>query len=205
MLQASHLPHDRAAEVIAALSAEQQLAVIRRIAAMGPTDPEVIEDVARTLERRLAHVVPRRDNCSGGVPRVAEILHAGDRAIGFSVLANLGQDDPVLADAIRDLLYVFDDLLRFSDADVQTIAKQIDCSQWALALKGASEELRQKVLVNLPKRTAARLSETISQLGPVRLSAVERARRQIVDVIRRLEEVGAIRADSAFDRDEFVI
>ncbi len=199
----SYLPRTCAAEVIAGLPAELQLAVVRRIANLGPTDPRIVEEVAETLARRMARVISRH-YATGGVPRLAEILHATDRATGYSVLHNIGHEDPELADAIRKLLYVFEDLKRFSTEDIQTIFKQVDQHDWALALKGTSDGLRQKVLTSLPKRAAARLNEAIEQLGPVRLDVVQRARRQIIDAIRRLEEVGAIHADSAHDAEEFV-
>ncbi len=135
---------------------------------------------------------------------MAEILHATDRATSYSVLHNIGHVDPELADAIRKLLYVFEDVERFSTEDIQTIFKQVDQHDWSLPLKGTSDGLRQKVLTSLPKRAAARLNEAIEQLGPVKVADIQRARRQIIDAIRRLEEVGAIHADSAHDAEEFV-
>jgi flagellar motor switch protein FliG len=200
----SHLPHSYSAEIIAGLPAEQQLAVVRRIAAMGPTHPDIIQEVAQALERRMARVIARPLATSGGVPRVAEILNAGGRAAGYSVLENLSQEDPELADEIRNLLFVFEDITRFSDDDIRTILKKADNAQWAMALKGSGEALRQKILVNLSKRAAARLQDAIDKLGPLRRSAVEQARRQIVATIRRLEEAGAITADSAARSEEFV-
>jgi flagellar motor switch protein FliG len=201
----SCLPHANAAEIIAGLPAEQQQEVVRRIAAMGPTHPEIVQEVADVLERRMSRVIARQLSTTGGVPRVAEILNAGSRAAGYGVLENLSQEDPELADEIRNLLFVFEDITRFSDDDIQTILKKVDNAQWAMALKGAGESLRQKILGNLSKRAAARLQDAIDKHGPLRLSGVEQARRRIVATIRRLEETGAITADSAVRAEEFVL
>ena len=117
---------------------------------------------------------------------------------------NLAQEDPDLVEEIRRLMFVFEDLTKFSDKDIQMVLKNIETSQWAMALKGASEELKQKVLGNMSQRAADMLKEEMDYLGPVKLSAVEQMQQQIVDVVRRLEDAGEITMDAGEAEEQFI-
>lgn len=200
----SHLPAAYGAEIIAGLPAERQLAVIRRIANMGQTNPAVIAEVEHGLEKRMESVMSQSYERAGGVPRVAEILNVTDRATERGLLENLAQEDPDLVEEIRRLMFVFDDITKLTDKDVQSVLKNVESSQWALALKGASEELRQKILSNMSKRAADLLTEEMDYLGPVRLSDVEAMQQQIVDVIRRLEDAGEISVNASEEEEQFI-
>ena len=140
----SHLPPSYGAEIIAGLPSDRQLAVIRRIAIMGQTNPEIIQEVERGLESRMSSVMSQQFEKAGGVSTVAEILNVTDRATERGLLENLAQEDPDLVEEIRRLMFVFEDINKFSGKDVQTVLKNVETSQWAMALKGASEELKQK-------------------------------------------------------------
>jgi flagellar motor switch protein FliG len=188
----SHLRPAQAAEIIAGLPSERQLSVIRRIATMQQTNPEIIKEVERGLERRMAAVMSQQFEKAGGVPSVAEILNVTDRATERNLLENLAQEDPDLVEEIRRLMFVFDDIMKLSDKDVQAVLKNVENSQWAMALKKASEELKAKILGNLSTRAADMLREEMDYLGPVKLSEVERVQQQIVDVIRKLEDAGEL-------------
>jgi flagellar motor switch protein FliG len=188
----THLPPSRAAEVLKGLPPDRQLAVIRRIATMGQTNPEVIHQVERGLEKRMSSVMSQSFEKAGGAESVAEILNVSDRTTERALLERLGQEDPALAEEIRRLMFVFEDMLKFSNKDIQTVLKNVETSQWAMALKGASEELRQKILGNMSSRAAQLLREEMEYLGQVRVSAVEATQQQIVDVIRRLEDSGEL-------------
>jgi flagellar motor switch protein FliG len=133
---------------------------------------------------------------------VAEILNVIDRPTERSLLENLAQEDAELVDDIRRLMFVFDDIAKLGDRDIQTLLKNVDSAQWAMALKGAPEELREKILNNMSKRAADMLREEMEYLGPVRASAVEQAQQQVVDIVRRLEDSGDIttHADEAEER-----
>lgn len=187
-----HLAPQRAAEILKALSSEKQLSVITRVARMGQTNPEIIEQVEQGLESRMASVMSQSFENAGGVDSVAGILNVTDRATERGLLENLAQEEPDLVEEIRRLMFVFDDIAKFADRDVQTILKNVETQQWAMALKGASEELKQKILGNMSERAADLLREEMEYLGPVRLSAVEQVQQQIVDIIRRLEDTGDI-------------
>lgn len=200
----SHLPAGIGAEVVKGLPADRQLAVIRRIAHMGQTNPEVIHEVERGLESRMANLMNQSFQKAGGVNSVAEILNVADRATGRALMENLAQEDAELVEEIRRLMFIFEDLNKLSDKDMQSLFKSIETSQWAMALKGASADLKQKVLGNMSQRAAAMLQEEMEFLGSVRLSEVETVQQQIVDIVRKLEEAGDITVQAAEQAEEFI-
>jgi flagellar motor switch protein FliG len=200
----SNLPPAQAAGIIAGLPSERQLAVVRRIATMGQTNPEIIHEVEKGLESRMSSVMSQQFENAGGVESVAEILNVIDRATERSLLEHLAQDDPDLVEEIRRLMFVFEDLLKFSDRDIQSVLKNVETSQWALALKGASEDLAQKIMRNMSARAAETLKEEMEYLGPVKRSAVEQMQQQVVDVIRRLEDGGEITRGADAEEEQFI-
>jgi flagellar motor switch protein FliG len=201
----SHLPPAYGAEIIKGLPAERQLAVIRRIAHMGQTNPDVIHEVERGLESRMASLMQQSFEKAGGVTSVAEILNVSDRATERALLESLAQDDPDLVEEIRRLMFVFDDITKLTDKDIQTVLKNVETPQWALALKGASPELKQKILGNMSQRAAAMLTEEMEYLGPVKLSEVEAVQQQIVDIVRRLEDAGEITVHSGDESEQMIL
>ena len=199
-----HLPSSYGAEIIAGLPVDRQLSVIRRIANMGQTSPEVIKEVEEGLESRMSSVMTQSYQNTGGIPSVADILNVTDRATERALLESLAQDDPQLVDEIRRLMFVFDDITKLSDRDVQTVLKHVETSQWATAMKGCNEDLQTKILGNMSQRTADMLREEMEYLGPVRLSDVETMQQQIVDVIRRLEDAGELSVQTAEQEEQFI-
>jgi len=200
----SHVPPSQAADIISGLPAERQLSVVRRIATMGQTSPEIIQEVEKGLERRMAAVMSQQFENAGGVSSVAEMLNVIDRATERNLLENLAQEDPDLVEEIRRLMFVFEDITKLSDRDIQTLLKNVESSQWAMALKGASEELKDKILNNMSKRASDLLIEEMDYLGPVRLSSVEQTQQQIVDIIRRLEDAGEITTHGDEEEEQFI-
>jgi flagellar motor switch protein FliG len=200
----SHISPSQASAIIAALPAEKQLSVVRRIASMGQTSPEIIREIEKGLEHRMASVMSQQFEKAGGVNSVAEILNVIDRATERTLMENLAQEDPDLVEEIRRLMFVFEDIAKFSDRDIQTVLKNVESSQWAMALKGVSDELREKILKNMSKRAAALLQEEMGYLGAVRQSGVEQMQQQIVDVIRRLEDAGEITLHADEAEEKFV-
>lgn len=200
----SHLPSHYGAEIISNLPDEKQLEVIRRVANMGQTSPEVIEEVERGLEFRMASLMNQSFDTTGGVSNVAEILNVTDRATERALLDNLAQDDPDLAEEIRRLMFVFEDISKLTDRDVQAVLKNVESSQWAMALKGASEPLKEKVLSNMSQRAAQMLTEESDFLGAVKVSEVELVQQKIVDIVRRLEDAGEITTGAGEEDEEFV-
>ncbi|MBN2296264.1 MAG: flagellar motor switch protein FliG [Pirellulales bacterium] len=200
----SHVPPTQAADIISGLPAERQLSVVRRVATMSQTSPEIIQEVERGLENRMASVMSQQFEKAGGVGSVAEMLNVIDRTTERSLLENLAQEDPDLVEEIRRLMFVFEDITKFSDRDIQSVLKNVESSQWAMALKGASEELKEKILNNMSKRASDMLREEMDYLGPVRLSNVEQVQQQIVDIIRTLEDTGEITLQNNEEEEQFI-
>lgn len=200
----SHIPPAYGAEIVKGLPNEKQQAVVRRIAHMGQTSPEVIQEVEQGLERRMANLMHQSFEKAGGVNSVAEILNVTDRTTERTLLDNLAQEDPELVEEIRRLMFVFDDLGKLSDKDIQVVLKNVETSQWAMALKGASADLKAKILGNMSQRASQLLQEEIGYLGPVKLSEVEAVQQQIVDVVRRLEDAGEITVHAADENDQLI-
>lgn len=200
----SHLNPNFGAQIIGGLPTERQLAVIRRIANMGQTNPEVIREVEIGLESRMSSVMSQSFENAGGVSSVAEILNVTDRATERALLENLAQEDPDLVEEIRRLMFVFDDINKLTDKQVQTILKNVETGQWAMALKGASEELKTKILGNMSQRASQMLKEEMEFLGAVKLSEVEAVQQQVVDIIRKLEDAGEIQISSGSEEEAFI-
>lgn len=198
----SHLRPSQGADIINGLPPERQLSVIRRIATMQQTSPEIIKEVEKGLENRMSSVMSQKLENAGGVGSVAEILNVIDRATGRNIMENLSQDDPELVDEIRRLMFVFEDILKLAEPDIQKVLKNVESSQWAIALKGASEELKEKIFRNMSKRAAAMLTEEMEYLGPMRSSDVERVQQEIVDIVRRLEDAGEVTVHSGKGGEE---
>lgn len=188
----SHLPASLSAEVLAGLPSNKQLEVVRRVATMEQTSPEVVSDIENTLRTRMKSLFNQKTEKAGGIAAVVQILNVTDRMTNKGILESLDQEDHDLADEIRRLMFVFDDLLKLDDKSIQSVLKEVDNSQWSVALKGASEEIKARIMSNLSQRAAEMLKEEMEYLGPVRLSDVEAMQQQIVDIVRRLEESGQI-------------
>lgn len=197
----SHLPPAASAEILSGLPPEQQLPVVQRIASMGQTSPEIIEVIEAGLEKRMSSLMSQSFENAGGVGAVAEMLNVSDRATERTLLENLSQEDPEMVEEIRRLMFVFEDIGKFGDKEIQTVLKNVENSQWSLALKGASNELREKIFNNMSKRAGEMLQEEMEFLGAVKVSAVEAKQQEIVDIIRQLEDAGELNL-SAADEDE---
>jgi flagellar motor switch protein FliG len=200
----SHLPAPAGAAILAGLPPERQLAVVQRIAHMGQTSPDIIKEVEVGLERRMSSVMSQSFENAGGVDAVAEMLNVSDRATERVLLENLSHEDPELVEEIRRLMFVFEDINKFSNKDIQTVLKNVENTQWALALKGASQPLRDKVFANMSTRAADMLKEEMQYLGAVKLSAVEAKQQEIVDVVRRLEDSGDIEINAGGEEEQLV-
>jgi len=188
----SHLAHHKAAEILAGLPMQKQIEVVKRIANMEQTNPEVIREVERGLESRLSNMLSQSMEKAGGIPTVAEILNLADRATEKAIMEGLEAEDPELVEEIRRLMFVFEDVLKVDDKGIQMILKEIDNDELALALKTASPDLQQKIFKNMSERAATLIKEDMQYMGPVRVSDVEAAQQRIVDIVRRLEDSGEI-------------
>lgn len=200
----SHLPAPLAAEVLGGLTPDKQLEVVRRIATMEQTNPEVVRDVESSLKSRMTLLLSQSGEKAGGVDAVAQILNVTDRMTNKTILESLEDDNAELVDEIRRRMFVFEDLLKLDERAIQKVLREVDNSQWATALKGGSEEIKDKIFSNLSQRAAETLREELDYLGPVKVSDVEGMQQQIVDTVRRLEEAGEIEVSSGSEADEYI-
>ncbi|MCD6419261.1 MAG: flagellar motor switch protein FliG [Synergistetes bacterium] len=188
----AYMNPDQAAAVLSGLPPELQVDVARRLATMDRTSPETLRDVERVLEKKLSSVALRDFAQAGGIDAVVEVLNSVDRTTEKNILDSLEEQDPELADEIRKRLFVFEDVVKLDDRSVQRVLREVDMKDLALALKGASEDVKDKFFHNMSKRAAAMLKEDMEFMGPVRVKDVEEAQQKIVNVIRQLEESGEI-------------
>jgi flagellar motor switch protein FliG len=188
----SHLPSSMASEILVGLPTERQVEVVTRIANMDQTSPEVIKEVERGLEKRLSGLVAERFERTGGIQAVAEILNLAGRGNEKAIMEGLAEQSPELVDEIRRLMFVFEDIIHVDDRGIQAVLKEVENDLLTLALKTASEELKNKIFGNMSERAAQLVREEMSFMGPVRVSDVEAAQQRIVDIVRRLEDAGEI-------------
>jgi flagellar motor switch protein FliG len=188
----AHLPSQKASEVLVGLPSQKQVEVVKRIANMEQTSPEVIKEVERGLEHRLSDIVSQTFEKAGGVDTVAEILNLADRSTEKGIMEGLEAEDPDLVEQIRRLMFVFEDILLVNDKGIQSVLKEVENEELSLALKTASQELKDKIFKNMSERAAQLIGEDMQYMGPVRVSDVEAAQQKIVDVVRRLEDAGEI-------------
>ena len=188
----SYLSSSQAAMIISALPPENQADVARRIATMDGTSPDVIKQVEKVLESKLANLVNQDYTIIGGVDQVVEILNSTDRGTEKHIMEILEIEDPELADEIRKKMFVFEDILLLDDRSIQRVLRDVDNNDLGLALKGANEEVQNAIFNNLSKRLAQMIKEDMDFMGPVRMKDVEEAQQKIVNIIRKLEDSGEI-------------
>lgn len=188
----SYLDPAKAAQVVQSLEPEKQVDVAKRMALMDQTSPDVIREIERVLEKNLSSLLSQEFSQAGGVPALVDILNRVDRATEKAILEKLEEDDPELAEEIKNRMFVFEDIVHLNDRAIQQVLKEVDTKELSLALKGVTEEVLNKILKNLSKRAGAMLVEDMEFMGPVRLKDVESSQQRIVNVIRSLEEAGEI-------------
>ena len=188
----SYLAPTQSALVISALPPERQADVARRIAVMDRTSPDVIKEVEKVLESKLASLVNQDYTIIGGVDAVVEILNTVDRGTERHIMETLEIDEPELADEIRKKMFVFEDILLLDDRAIQRVLREVDNNDLAIALKVANDDVKGAIFNNMSKRLVVMIQEDMEFMGPVRMKDVEEAQQKIVNVIRKLEDTGEI-------------
>ena len=188
----SYLAPGQSALVLGALPPEKQADVAKRIAMMDRTSPDVIKEVERVLERKLASLVNQDYTIVGGVDAIVSILGNVDRGTEKHIMESLEIEEPELADEIRKKMFVFEDILLLDDRAIQRVLREVDNADLELALKSTTEEVQNVIFKNLSKRLAAMIKEDMEFMGPVRMKDVEEAQQKIVGIIRRLEDSAEI-------------
>ncbi len=197
----SHLTHHKASEVLAGLPDEKQVEVVRRVANMEQTNPEIVKEVEAGLATRLSNMLGASMEKVGGISLIAEVLNLVDRTTEKAILDGIESNDPDLVEQIRRLMFVFEDVLKVNDKGIQAVLKEVDNEELCLALKTASDTLKEKIFANMSARASELIKEDMEYMGPVRLSDVEGAQQRIVDIVRRLEEAGEIIISGRGERD----
>jgi len=188
----SYLEPTLAAQILGALPDNLQVEVLKRVALLERTSPEIVREIEKNLEKKIAGFVSQTYSKVGGIDTAAEIMNNMDRSTEKKIMDRMMQESPELAEEIRRRMFVFEDILKLDDRSVQLVLREVDMRDLALALKGASDELKEKIMKNMSKRAAALLKDEMEYMGPVRLKDVEEAQQKIINVIRRLEEAGEI-------------
>ena len=188
----SYMEPKQAAQVMGGLPPKLQAEVAKRIATMERVTPDVLREVERVLERKVSTILSQDFTIAGGIDALVAIVNNADRATERNIMERLEEEDPELAEEVKKRLFVFEDILGMDDRALQRVLRDVDMKDVALALKGASEALREKFFKNMSKRAAEMLKEDMEYMGPVRVRDVEEAQQKIVNVIRALEDAGEI-------------
>lgn len=188
----THLEPEKKGEVLKRLPDHLQSEVVLRMANLEHVDPELLEEIDKVLKNQLSNTATVEQAALGGVHPVAEMLNVMDKNTETSIMSSLEEKDPLLAEEIRKLMFVFDDIVKIDDRGIQALLKEVPNDRLLLALKTSSEEIRNRIFKNISARAAEMLREDLSNMGPSRLSDVEQAQQEIVNVARRLEAEGKI-------------
>ena len=187
----AHLPAEKAAEVLSALPEDKKGDIAIRIVKLGQVPMEVIREVDKTLRMELSQVKSSNTEI-GGIDAVVDILNSLDRASEDIIMETIEEDHNEMANEIREKMFVFEDLSSVDDRGMREILKKVENQQLALAMKTATEEMKQKILGNLSERAAEMLMEDLEVMGPVRLAEVEEAQQAIIRAAKELEAEGNI-------------
>jgi flagellar motor switch protein FliG len=180
------------AGVLARLPEDQQADIALRIVRMGHPSSSVIERVEEVLRQRMTGVADREYAAGGGTKALAGILNHAERSVERNVLSGLADTDQAMADEVRGMLFVFEDIVKLEERSVQQLLREVDQKDLVLALRGAPEDVQAVVMTNMSERGAAMLKEEMEIQQPQRKRDIDEAQSRIVAVVRRLEEAGTI-------------
>jgi flagellar motor switch protein FliG len=188
----AHLEPEKKGEVLRRLPESLQAEVVLRMANLDNVDPELIAEIDKVLKNQLSNSHTVEQASLGGVQPVAEMLNVMDKNTEQSIMSKLEEKDPLLAEEIRKLMFVFEDIAKIDDRGIQILLKEVPNDKLLLALKTSNDDIRNKIFKNISARAAEMLREDLANMGPARLSDVESAQQEIVNAARRLEAEGKI-------------
>ncbi len=200
----AHLEPEKKGEVLKRLPETLQSEVVLRIASLDQVSPELIAEIDAVLKRELASMNSYEQTALGGVQPVAEMLNVMDKNTETSIMSKIEEKDPLLAEEIRKLMFVFEDVVKIDDKGIQILLKEVPNDKLLLALKTANDEIKNKILKNISARAAEMLRDDLANMGPSRLTDVEGAQQEIVNVARRLEAEGKIMIARGGSEDSLV-
>ncbi|MCV2423288.1 flagellar motor switch protein FliG [Paucibacter sp. DJ2R-2] len=199
----AHLDFDQTSSVLRVFTERQRNEVLVRIATLDGIQPMALKDLNEVMSQVLAGGERMRKSSLGGVKTAAEIINMLGSSVEASVLDYIREADADLAQKIMDNMFTFDDLDKIDDKGIQAVLKEVQSESLVVALKGASAELREKILRNMSSRAAETLREDLDSRGPVRLSEVESEQKEMLKIVRRLVDEGTIVLAGGGD-DQFV-
>jgi flagellar motor switch protein FliG len=188
----AHLNSSQAAALLSSLPAPLRADIVMRMASLEQISPEIISKITTILEQKLRSLGDFNRESYGGIRAVAELINRMETKSAASILEKIENENPALALSIRNLMFVFDDVMLIDDQGMREIIQRIDKKTLTVALKGCSEELKIQFFRNMSSRAVEMLREDMDVLGPVKVRDVEAAQQQIVAVIRKLDEDGII-------------
>lgn len=199
-----HLPPEKKSEVLKRIPESIQGEVVLRMANMDYISPDLLEQVNEVLKNGLATMGTMETSQLGGVEPVAEMFNLMDKNTEQSIMGKIEEKDPLLAEEIRKMMFVFEDLTKVDDKGMGLILKEVNNESLLKALKSAPEILREKIFKNMSKRGAEMVRNDLETMGPIRVSDVETAQQQMVSIARRLEEEGKLFIERGGDGDSMV-
>lgn len=200
----AYLKPEHSAQVLNYLPADVQAQVSVKIADMDTTNPEILSEIEKIVESKFSSVVVQDFSKAGGVESLANILNHADRATERNVIELLEVQSPDLAEEVRELMFVFEDIVNLEDRAIQRILREVDTKDLAMSLKGTKEDVKEKVFKNMSERAQAMLKDEMEYMGPVRAKEVQEIQSKIVGIIRTLEVAGEIIVSRDNSEDELI-
>ncbi len=201
----SQLTPQQAAAVLSELPAELQAEVALRIATMEKISPDILKEIEATLEAHFQASAEGDLSVSGGAKTMAEILNLIESAAEKNILQSLEAENADLAAEIKNMMFVFDDLILLDDRSIQRLLKEVETKDLSVALKAASEEVKSKIYANVSERVAVMIKEEMEFMGPMRLSDVEASQQRVVEAVRKLEEDGQIVISGRGGKEDIIV
>lgn len=200
----AYLKPEHSAQVMNFLPPAVQSSVALKIADMNTTNPEILNEIEKIVESKFSSVVVQDFSKAGGVASLADILNRADRNTEKNVIELLEMQNPELAEQIKELMFVFEDIVNLDDRSIQKILREVDTKDLAMSLKGTKEDVREKIFKNMSERAQTMLKDDIEYMGPVRAREVQESQTKIVGIIRTLEAAGEIIIAREAQEDELI-
>ncbi|MDX1589442.1 MAG: flagellar motor switch protein FliG [Oleiphilaceae bacterium] len=188
----SYLDPDQAAEILGTLDEKVRLDVMMRVASLESIQPQALQELNNILERQFSGGSGAQASRIGGIKRAADIMNYMDRSIEGTLMDSLKDMDPDMGSEIEDLMFVFDNIADIDDRGIQALLREVSSDVLVVALKGGEEEVKNKIFSNMSKRAGELLKDDLEAKGPVRVSEVEAAQKEIIAVARRMADNGDI-------------
>jgi flagellar motor switch protein FliG len=200
----AYMPVGNAAMILSKLPGELRAEVAARIAMMEQTPPEVIRRVEQVLEKKVSSILNQELAQAGGPKALVDLLNRVDRSTERLIIESLSDSSPELAETVKNMMFVFEDVVQLDDRAIQAILREVDMKELATALKGVNNDVQLKIYKNMSERAVQMLKEDMEFMGPVRLRVVEEAQQKVVTAIRKLEEAGEIVVGRSGEEDVLI-